>query len=442
MNGKKQPQYDKFILLALLEEPLSLKELEEKTFAFVFHFHGLGYNFHQNLAKAFNFLTRPGNQPKDSKRLEKSRDKPPENPLDVELECRDMMQEGLLKLNDDGKYELTKKGKMEAEKFRKSMEQVSSILENQLNPKAAARNTILFDLLSAIIKLSAGIFSGSVGLIADGADAAMDIASDSMVWIGIKFKKELMGTVIIVLMMFVTASSLGYESITKIIAVMNGTIQPISIPYFIILIEAVALITAGILYFYQRYVGKSYGSLALISQSFDSKNHVYVAAAVIIGVIFSIFGIHFVDALIGAFVAFRIFLYGYGLAREVISTIRGVKTDFSKYEMPFEAQSHLSKLETFKIWILYSIKENNLNTKPELINSLERTFHPEYIPKSYDFRFNHLGQPFDFEEEFDNLIEPLIDKKFLIKKNDQFFLTEKGKDHVDKTFKIMRYHQI
>ncbi len=110
--------------------------------------------------------------------------------------------------------------------------------------------------------------------------------------------------------------------------------------------------------------------------------------------------------------------------------------------MPFENQSHQNKSETFRIWILYSIKENNLNTKDELVNSLERTFKSEYIPKSYGLRFKHPGEEFDFVKEFDGLTKPLIDEKFLIKRDEKFFLTVDGKKHVDRTFNGMRYHQI
>lgn len=41
-------------------------------------------------------------------------------------------------------------------------------------------NTVIVDFLLALIKLVAGFMSGSVALIADGADAAMDTASDAI----------------------------------------------------------------------------------------------------------------------------------------------------------------------------------------------------------------------------------------------------------------------
>jgi len=440
----RRSNFQKYILMALLKEgSLSLKELEERTFAFVYHFHGFGYSLHEEVEKkVYGFLSWFGCQPEEdySARMKKWREKH-EQRIDAELECKDLTERGLIRLNEENNYELTKKGREEAEKSAKEMEKATiSIRDRLLSPTAAARNTVIADFFLAIMKLLAGFISASVGLIADGADAAIDTVSASIVWAGIKFKKEFFGTLIIISMMFITAISVGYESATKIVDAITTTILPISIPYLVVTVEGIALIAAAIMHFYQRYVGKSNGSLTLISQSIDSKNHIYVATAVIIGAISSIFGIYFVDALIGAFVTVRILIDGFELSKDAFSSIKGEATDLSKYKIPLEKHWHLSKLETFKIWILYSIKEDNLSTKEELINSLERIFKPNYIPVLSKYRFN-LGEEFDFEKEFKNLIKPLLEEKFIIKKDKNYILTEDGKGRIDRIFRSIRYRQ-
>jgi len=440
----RRSNFQKYILTALLKEgSLSLKELEERTFAFVYHFHGFGYGLHEEVEKkVFSFLSLFGYRLKEdySARMKKWREKH-EQQINVRLECEGLIEQGMLKLNEENRYELTEKGREEAEKSAKEMEKAAISIRNKLlSPTAAARNTVIADFFLAVMKLLAGFFSASVGLIADGADAAVDTVSASVVWAGIKFKKEFLGTLIIISMMFITAISVGYESVTKIIDAINATTPPISLPYLVVAVEGIALVAAAVLHFYQRYVGKSNGSLALISQSIDSKNHIYVASAVIVGAFFSVSGIHSVDALIGAFVATRILIDGFELSKEALSSIKGEETDFSKYEIPLEKHWHLSKLETFRTWILYSIKEDYLNTKEELINSLERTFKPKYTPILGEFRFA-LGKGFDFEKEFDNLIKPLLEEKFIIKKGENFILTEDGKSRVGRIFKNIRYHQ-
>lgn len=278
--------------MALLKDgPLTLGELEEKTFTMAYHFHGFGYSLHELVEKkVFTFLSHMGHQPPlDHSPKEKRSRKKFKERLDPGLECDDLLKKGMIQLNKDKRYELTAKGVIEAERSLKGMEKASSLTHRQvLSPTAAAKNTVILDFLLAIIKLSAGFMSGSVGLLADGADAAVDTASALLVWVGIKYNKELLGTLIIILMMIITAFSVGYESFTKIILAITATITPLSMPYLVILVEWLSMVAAAILYFYQRYVGKRNGSLALISQSIDSKNHVYVAAAVIIGALFSI----------------------------------------------------------------------------------------------------------------------------------------------------------
>ncbi len=444
MRKHKRASFSRFILMALLEEgPLNLKELEERAFIFVYHFHGFGYSLHAAVQKKLiGFLSLLGHRPREdySAKMKKWREKH-EQQINVQLECKRLIEKGLVRLNEEERYELTENGIEEAEKSAREMKRaLTSIRSQYLSPTAAARNTVIANFFLAIMKLLAGFFSNSVGLIADGADAAIDTVSASVVWAGIKFKKELAGTLIIILMMFITASSVGYESITKIIETVTATTQPMLMPYLVIMVEGIALIAAVILHFHQRYVGKNNGSLALISQSIDSKNHVYVAGAVIMGATFSMFGIYFVDALIGVFVASRILIDGFSLSKEVLSSAKGEEIDFSKYKMPLERHRQLSRLETFRAWILYSMKEDNLTTKEELVKSLKRSFKPKYTYILSEFKFRPAID-INFEKEFDNIIEYLLEENFITKNRENFTLTEDGRKRVDKIFKKIRYLQ-
>jgi len=434
-------EFHEFFLMAIQKKgPLTLKELEETVYAFVYHFYQFGYNVQESLHdKFFKFLSIFGLKHEESKHTKMKRWREHyEEEIEVKTECQNMVDQNLLVINDKNKYELTDKGKEEAKIATKRMEKAGKTLEEKfLSPDATAKNTVIADFFLAVMKLLAGFFTGSVGLLADGADAAVDTVSASLVWIGIKFDKEFLGTLIIILMMFVTATGVGYESIMKIWDAIFASISPISMPYLVILVEGVSLIAALFLYMYQRFVGRRNGSLVLISQSVDSKNHIYVAGVVMIGAIFSIFGIHYVDALIGVFIAAMIFLDASELSKEALFSYKGEDTDFSKYEVPFETHWHLSNLETFRTWILYSIKEDALNKKEELIDSLEITFDPEYIPILGELR-SFMGEDFDFRGRFDELIKPLEKGKYLIQEGDTFILTEKGKDHVENVFKTVR----
>jgi len=443
-DGKvRRGESRKLILPVLLKDgKLTLKELEERIFTYTYHFHAFGYTLHSQLiGKLCDLVARLKHRAKgDSFKSAGKRRETAEQKIDIEIECKQLIEDGLIRVGEDGRYELTESGKIRAEKVAEEMAKRVALLERHvLSPIAAAKNIVIINAILAVMKFLTGLLSGSAGLIADGADAAVDAVSASIVWVGAKIEKEALGVLVIIFMMFATAIGVGYESITRIVGIITASVPPISIPYLVILVEGVALLIACLLYLYQRYVGVRNGSLVLISQSIDSKNHIYIAIAVIIGAAFSILNINFIDALVGAFISIRIFGDGIELSREAITFIKGGAVDLSRYEIPFEKHWKLSKLETFRIWILYSI-ENNLNTKAALIESLEGIFRRRYFPTLSESRYD-LGGGFDFEEGFDDLIKPLLEDQLIAEEDGKFILTERGKRRINGIFRSLRYRE-
>ena len=428
--------FGKLILLALMKEgPLDLDALEKMASTLVSQFEMVGTEFGTRIISGiFSKLGRPAvARPSRVKRKDSKQE------LDVKLECQNLQEKSLIMKNQKGKFELTTEGREKAAEFERNLRKSTDILEGQiLSPSAAARNTIIVDSFLASLKLLSGIFSGSVGLLADGADATVDTVSAAVVWLGMKIKREILGTLIVLLMMLISGISVGYDSISSIIDAFLGTLSPLAMPYLVIITEIIALIFALALFLYQRFVGKRNGSLVLISQSVDSKNHIYVALGVIIGAIFSFFGIYLVDAFVGGFIATRILVDGVRLSKEMIASIKGEEVDLKNYEIPFERQWELSKMETFRIWILYSVKELKLKTRGELVQELERTFKPEYVPILAEFKFS-LGKGFDFEKSFENLVNPLVKDNLLIKRNGDFHITNKGITQITDLKRTMRY---
>jgi len=434
---RRHGDFSKFVLLALMKEgPLVLDELEKMVSILVSQFELVGTEFGTRIVSSLLFkFGRPA-----AVRSNRAKRKDSKQEVDVKSECRNLQERGLINMDQMRRFELTAEGREKAKEFEKNLKKSVAILEGQiLSPSAAARNTVIIDFFLAFLKLFSGIFSGSVGLLADGADAAVDTVSAAVVWLGMKIKREILGTLIVLLMMFITGISVGYDSITSIIDALLGTLSALAMPYLVIVTEIIALIFALILFLYQRFVGKRNGSLVLISQSVDSKNHIYVATGVIIGAIFSIFGIHFVDAFVGGFVATRILIDGIKLSKETIASIKGEEVDLKKYKIPFERDWELSKLETFRTWMLYSVKELKLKTRNELVQELERTFKPKYVPILTEFKFS-LGKGFDFEESFDTLVNPLVENDLLTMRNGTFLITDKGGKRITELTRSLRYH--
>ena len=428
--------FNKFILLALLKEsPLGLDEIENMASILVSQFEMVGMEFGTRIVSSlFSKFGRPA-----ATRLNRAKQKFRQQEVDVKSECQNLQEKGLITMNQVCRFELTAEGREKAAEFDKNLKKGVDTLEGQfLSSSAAARNTIIIDFFLASLKLFSGFFSGSVGLLADGADAAVDTVSAAVVWLGMKIKREILGTAIVLLMMFVSAISVGYDSIRSVVDAFLGTLSALALPYLVIITEIIALVFALALFLYQRFVGKRNGSLVLISQSVDSKNHIYVALGVITGAVFSIFGIYFVDALVGGFVAARILVDGVKLSKETIASLKGEEVDLKKYELPLEKHWEMSKLETFRTWILYSVKELKLNTRDELVHELERTFKPKYVPILTEFKFS-LGKGFDFEKSFDTLVNPLVENGLLVKRNEDFVITEEGEKRITELTRMRRY---
>lgn len=272
-------------------------------------------------------------------------------------------------------------------------------------------------------------------------DSLIDTVSAVVVWLGMKLKRETLGVVVVIVMMFGAGASIGYESVIAIIRSVTEGMTPMAWPLLVVAVEGVAILFAGVLFVYQRFTGKRSGSFSLISQSVDSKNHIFVGRMVIGGAVFAIFGVSFLDAFVGGVVAARILIDAAGLAKDMFSSMKGEELALAKYELPLEKQWRQGKLEAFRTWILYAIQEEAATTRETIITVLERTFTPDYVPILSEFHLS-LGKDYDFRESFPSLIEPLLANHLLRQDGEAFILTPEGRERVAKTIKARRFHMV
>lgn len=429
--------YDKFLMMALHQGPLSLDQLWEKSILF------LSLIWYQQLPekglplaeRLFFTLTHMRSQLEDGITHEASQG--------TEEEMNKLIANGWVKFKDN-KYELTAEGLLKSREYIKGMEKEAAMADKELKPATTAKNTTFLDAFLAVLKLGSGLVSGSVGLIADGTDATMDTVEAILVWLGIKYHRENLSTFLVVFGLFIAAVSVLFDSITHLLATLAGNAEPMTLPYLVIAVEGIAILAAVFLFYYQRFVGKVTNSLTLISQSVDSKNHIFIGTSVIIGAIFAIFGIYFVDALIGLIVGANIFKDAVGLLREAISAQKGEEEDYSQeYKLPLEKCWEENQLVAFRNWILYTLWAKESKTRPDIIRSLKRVFHPDnYIPVLSELKATCSGH-YDFEGEFDTLIHPLKKHEFLIEEvEEEYYITENGEKHLEKFIKHFKYYDV
>jgi len=440
---RHREDYEPILAVMFRESPLSPEEVKKRTSLFSSYFEAFGYHFAEEIKKeSSGFLARLGLRlPEKTERSRRIRSRD-SGRFDFGGACQRLLDRGLIEVNSRGDYGLTDLGRSEAEGSAQSLENAIRTLERAfLSPTAAARNTIIATSFLTLIKLAAGFLSGSLGLIADGVDSFVDSLSAIVVWLGVRSRKELLASSVTVLMMFVAAVSVGYESADRLLAILTSTVSPMSMPLVVILVEGVALSFSFVLSVYQRIVGRTRASLALVSQSVDSKNHVYVAASVILGAIFSMVGVQFVDALVGAFVAARIFIDASRLSKDTLSQARGQGVDMSKYQVPLERPYKAGREETLTTWILYVIGEDMSATKEEIIESIEEVYSiGKGIPFVSEFGLSPRMVS-DFEQRFDVLIKELLEEGFVRKEGKRFLLNPTGKSRVDRVFRNLRYRK-
>jgi len=197
----------------------------------------------------------------------------------------------------DGRYFLTKGGKEIAEHFKKV---IPFFFKFIFSIKTVSKITIVIHIILSIIKFLFGFISLSNGLIADGIDNSIDTVASIGIWFGIKFKRERIVSLIIIILMFVSVISIFFIGITKIInpvPVNEGLIS------FIISLFC-GLVMLG-LSAYQYLAGKKTSNFAILCQAVDSKNHFFTSLFVCLGI-----GLSY----IGDFFKIPFFYYGDALA--------------------------------------------------------------------------------------------------------------------------------
>ncbi len=325
----------------------------------------------------------------------------------------------------DGLYHLSVKGKEEAAEYSKIFKVTGWIGKNINSAECASKNTFFIDLILTVVKLLAGFVSGSIALIADGTDAAIDTASALAVFVGVRYKKELIGAAVILIMMYFSSVSIAFESVVTLFDLISGNAEKLSRPGLVITIEAICMLAAWFLASYQRLVGRRTKNIALITQSVDSKNHIFVSLAVIVGAVFSIFNISIADIIIGIFIAVRIFLDALELTSETLSRVKGKEFNYEKYKLPFESRWKIYREKSFQIWILYYLEREGESQRENIISSMRKNFQNIELPLLSDFQYS-LGNDYDFDKNFPQLTESLIKEKFLIEKDGYYKITEKG----------------
>jgi len=260
------------------------------------------------------------------------------------------------------RYTLTPLGREEASKPLADMHRTRALLGKLVEPQTVSKVGLAVHWGLAALKLPAALLSGSVGLLNDATDTLLDGLSSVLVYLGLRFDRERAANVVLVLLMLGTGGFTFYEAVRRFFVPFEPAVD-----WFTFLATIFSALICLALYVYQRYVGLRSGSLALITQSVDSRNHVIVAASVTAGLVASLLRFPLLDTLVGLAVAVLILKSAVELAIETIRSLGEEEVDLSRYKMGLVERYERFRQAQLRDWMLYLVDKRGVQTRSELI---------------------------------------------------------------------------
>jgi cation diffusion facilitator family transporter len=259
-------------------------------------------------------------------------------------------------------YALTALGREEVDKRLSQLGETGASVRKLLQPQTVSKVTLGVHLGLAAIKLPAGFLSGSVALINDAVDTLVDALSSLLVYVGIRSNKERAVNIVLVLLMLATGGFTLYEAVRRFFVPFEPEVD-----WFTFLAAILAAPVCLMLWVYQRYVGLRSGTMALITQSVDSRNHVIVAIGVTAGLVAALLQFAFLDTLVGLAIALLILKSAVELTVETVRSFGEKEIDLSRFEFGIAAQYDKFRQAQLCDWMLYLVEKQGIETRSELV---------------------------------------------------------------------------
>lgn len=346
--------------------------------------------------------------------------------LDENLEA--LVRKGFV-ANDGESFSLTSDGaKVADSEYHRARESEDHVARMVHSPAFASRVSVVSYTMLAVLKLATGIAFRSAALVADGLDSLLDVLTASVVLLGVRFGRELISAAFVVALMGLTGCYVAYEALLRLV-------QPVQvetpIAAFVAAIAAGAVSLA--LSVYQRIVGKKAGSLALVSQSADNRNHVFQSAGVLLGLVFAWHGIPGVDAVMALLIASLILRSAVELALALSRVTKGGVAGREAGEEGLERGFDRHRWNFFKIWTLLTIKD--MSNRRDLVLRYDQTFTPDDLPFITD-RSPAAG--FDYRKNVDGILEELFEEGLITSVGGELYLTDLGKGRLEASLRRRR----
>ncbi len=200
---------------------------------------------------------------------------------------------------------------------------------------------IILNILLAAAKIVAGALFGLVSVLADGMNNLSDCGSNIVSVVGVTLaskpadkghpyghrRAEYVAAMVVAFIVLVVAVELCIESVTKIVDTFKGNSAEIPFEIVTIVILSVSVLVKLWMFFFNRKLGRRYGSDLLKATSIDSISDVGATSAVLVSVIISHYTGFNIDGFMGVAVAVVIAVAGIKILRETYNNLIGAAPD-------------------------------------------------------------------------------------------------------------------
>jgi len=337
----------------------------------------------------------------------------------------------LADINEENIVSLNNKGKEKVKLWNETLQNQIKRYNNVLNSRGVLIRSFIGLLLLSLLKIVFGTFS-SESLRAEGIENFLDCIAVLLIGIGIRYNKEKLVNIVLVILMAFAGGTILFESIISLI---TGP-ESIKMPQIIILVAVISIFLNTYLRTLKNFVGKKNRNSSLVASAIDSRVNILISIGIILGALLSEFGktqgitfLFYVDPIIAIAVSLFIF-------REIIEifiefiTGKEEEIEFEKFQMSYE--------ENFKEyiikWILSVLIDNT--EKKFTLNELNEKFQLS-LKKSEEIytSFSYTGLYIFKENGINSVVKNLIEDGLLSEeKQDMVKMTEKGKYMYEKFY--------
>ena len=202
--------------------------------------------------------------------------------------------------------------------------------------KKAGLLGIVGNIFLLIIKGTIGFLTNSQSMIADSVNSASDILASLMTFIGNKIssepkdkdhnfghgKAEYLFSLFISITMIVVSIKLFLDSILSLINNSHFTFS-----WALIVICILTIIIKFALFIYTKKLYKKYDNILLKSNYKDHRNDCIVTTSTLISIIFGLYGVYWVDGLVGTGISVWILLTGISIFTESYNVLMDISLD-------------------------------------------------------------------------------------------------------------------